>query len=164
MTMEAEAGLTFPQNVVLGISYRPTPVWNIEFNIDWTDWDQVDTVNIDQLIPASLALNWESSIYYELGATRQLGENWYVSAGYIYNENSVPSDTYHPWVPDQNRHFACLGVGFKRGNLSFDVAYQFGIGPERVVTGSPVSDAGQSADGTYKYISNAFAVTAGFTF
>jgi long-chain fatty acid transport protein len=164
MTMDAEAELTFPQNIVVGISFRPTPDWNIEFNVDWTDWDQVNTVNVDQLIPATLTLNWESSIYYELGVTRKLGENWRASLGYIFNENSVPDETYNPWIPDQDRHFACCGLGFKRGKLSLDVAYQFGIGPERTVTGSPISPVGQSADGIYKYISHAFAVTAGFSF
>src|SRR5262249_16313780 len=35
----------FPQNVSGGISYRPTPMWNIEADVDWTDWNSVDTLH-----------------------------------------------------------------------------------------------------------------------
>jgi long-chain fatty acid transport protein len=28
----------FPLTVVFGISYRPTPKWNLEFDADYTDW------------------------------------------------------------------------------------------------------------------------------
>src|SRR5688572_28550003 len=34
----ASAGIKFPQHVVFGYSFRPTPKWNFEFNLDWTDW------------------------------------------------------------------------------------------------------------------------------
>jgi long-chain fatty acid transport protein len=163
LTMDNEATLVFPQNIVFGISYRPTPAWNIEFDIDWTDWNQLNTVYIDQAIPDSLKLDWESSFYYELGLTRYFGDTW-VSAGYIYNENSVPTKTFNPWVSDQNRQFGCVGIGHKWRSLSFDLAYQFGFGPSRTVTGSPISNVGQSADGKYEYKSHAFAVSAGINF
>jgi len=28
----------FPPYVVGGISFRPTPDWNLEFDLDWTEW------------------------------------------------------------------------------------------------------------------------------
>ncbi|RYD55736.1 MAG: hypothetical protein EOP83_21555, partial [Verrucomicrobiaceae bacterium] len=37
-----EASLHFPQFIVGGISYRPNDDWNFEFNLDWTDWDQLN--------------------------------------------------------------------------------------------------------------------------
>jgi long-chain fatty acid transport protein len=44
----AEAHVPFPLNAVFGISYRPTPKWNLEFNADYTDWSTLDTVTIKQ--------------------------------------------------------------------------------------------------------------------
>src|SRR6185436_13360226 len=38
------ASLRFPQFVAGGISFRPTPDWNFEFDLDWTDWDYVNEV------------------------------------------------------------------------------------------------------------------------
>lgn len=99
------------------------------------------------------------SWYYEFGATRYFDNNWHVSAGYIYNENSVPDANYSPLVADMNRHFISLGVGRKGKNLDFDVAYQFGYGPTRTVTGS-----GGPQDGDYTFFSNAIAVSVGWHF
>ena len=35
----------FPLTAVFGISYRPTPKWNLEFDANYTDWNSFDTIN-----------------------------------------------------------------------------------------------------------------------
>ena len=92
-----------------------------------------------------------------------------VSAGYIYNENSVPDAYYNPLAADLDRHFFCLGAGHKGKRWDVDVTYQFGYGPSRTVSGSLPSSqpgffAGQTADGTYGFISHAVFVTVGMHF
>lgn len=165
ITVGSAAELPTPQNVVVGLSWRPTPKWNIEANVDWTDWNQLNTVAIRQVLPVPpLVLNWESSFYYELGVTRQLNNGWRVSAGYIYNENSIPDATFTPLVPDLDRQFLSVGLGRTTGKFSFDVAYQFGFAESRTVTGSPLTLAGQTADGTYDFRSHAVAVSLGWQF
>jgi long-chain fatty acid transport protein len=168
----AEADFPFPMNAIFGVSYRPTPAWNFEFNADYADWSAVDRLDIHQsrgfapLVPqdVSLSLGWEPSWYYEFGATRYLGGGWTVSAGYIFNENSVPDTHYNPLVADLDRHFLSIGTGFKGRKIGFDVAYQFGYGPERTVRGSAASPSGQTADGKYEFISHAVLVTLGYQF
>src|SRR5205814_6489634 len=86
----AETSFPFPLKVIAGISYRPTPDWNFEFDADYTDWSSLKTVTIKQATPfppllpqnIPLTLNWQSSWYYEFGGTRYLGNGWSVSAGY----------------------------------------------------------------------------------
>ena len=170
--VDANARFPFPLNAVFGISFRPTPAWNIEFNADYTDWSRLDTVTIHQARPfpplisqdLPLVFNWESSWYYEFGATRYLRNGWSVSAGYIYNENSVPDANYQPMVGDLDRHFLSIGTGFKGKQFAFDAAYQFGYGPTRTVTGSAPSGIGQTADGQYEFFSHAVLLTAGWHF
>ena len=111
-----------------------------------------------------LTLNWESSWYYEFGATRYLGNRWQVSGGYIYNENSVPSAHYTPLVSDLDRHFFCIGAGHHGEHLTIDLAYQLGYGPPRTVTGSAPSATGQTADGRYEFLSHALLLTFGWHF
>jgi long-chain fatty acid transport protein len=167
----ASADFPFPLKAIFGISYRPTPDWNLEFNADYTDWDMLGTVTVHQKNPppilplanVPLTLNWQSSWYYEFGATRYLGNGWRVSAGYIFNENSVPDAHYTPLVADLDRHFFSLGAGYKAERFEVDVAYQFGYGPSRVVTGSAGGAPGP-ADGTYDFISHALAVSVGVHF
>ncbi len=165
-SVPANADFPFPLKAIFGISYRPRPEWNFEFDADYTDWNSVDTVIIHQpssvVLPKNLPLplGWQSSWYYEFGATRYLSNGWHVSAGYIYNENSVPDAHYTPLVADLDRHFFSIGIGCKGRRIDFDVAYQFGYGFTRTVTGSAASAAGQTADGRYDFISHAVAVSA----
>ncbi|MSU58268.1 MAG: hypothetical protein EXS35_08820 [Pedosphaera sp.] len=173
----AEANYTFPLTAVLGVSFRPTPRWNLEFDADYTDWSSLGQIIIHQLsrppfpvqrnIPVNL--KWQPSWIFEVGATRACANDWQVSAGYLYNQNSVPDTFYTPLAADLDRHFFSLGAGHKGKRFDFDVAYQFGYGPARTVSGSsPASQpgffAGQTADGTYKFISHAVFVTVGIHF
>jgi len=169
---DAQADFQFPLKAEAGISYRPTPKWNVEFDADYIDWDSMGTVNIQQasgvpgLLPLDVpvTLDWQSSMYYELGATRYFDNGWHVSAGYIFNQNSLSSTHYSPLVADEDRHFFSVGLGHKGQHLDFDIAYQFGYGPDRTVTGNTPSAAGQTADGTYSFISNAVSVSVGWHF
>ncbi len=159
----------FPLKTILGISYRPTPKWNLEFDADYTDWSALGTVNVNQTSPPLSAipalatiqeqLDWESSWYFEWGATRYFDNGWHVSAGYIFNENSVPDKNYNPLVADMDRHFFSVGIGHKGKKYDFDIAYQFGYGPTRTVSGS-----GGPQDGDYSFISHAIAVSGGWHF
>ncbi len=167
----AESHLPTPMNVILGLSYRPTPHWNFEFDADYTDWNNLQTVvihrdNASAVLPQDVPVtfNWQPSWYYEFGGTRYFDNGWHVSAGYILNENAMPNAHYTPLVADEDRHFFSVGVGKKSKSLSFDVAYQFGYGPDRKVKGSGVSPAGQTADGTYGFISHAVIGSVGLNF
>jgi long-chain fatty acid transport protein len=106
---------------------------------------------------------------YEFGVTRYFDNGWRVSAGYVFNENSVPDAYYSPLAADMDRHFFSAGVGFRGKRLDFDLAYQFGYGPARTVTGSQPSSqpaflTGERADGTYDFISHAVMLTVGVHF
>ncbi|OQB88662.1 MAG: putative outer membrane protein precursor [Verrucomicrobia bacterium ADurb.Bin118] len=167
----ARANFPFPWNAVFGISYRPTPQWNFEFNADYTGWDRLGTVSVRQhhaplVLPQEIAvpLQWKASWYYEFGVTRYLNDRWLVSAGYIFNENSVPDAHYLPVVADLDRHFFCVGTGFHGDRLAVDLTYQFGYGPSHTVRGSALSPIGQSADGKYKFLSHAVLLTLGWQF
>jgi long-chain fatty acid transport protein len=168
----ASADFPFPVEAVFGISYRPTHKWNLEFDADYADWDALGTVTIHQATPSPyvpvanlpVALDWQSSWYFEWGATRYFDNGWHISAGYIFNENSVPDAHYTPAVADLDRHFLSIGTGYKGKRFDFDIAYQFGYGPTRTVAGSAASPAGQTADGQYDFISHAVAVSVGWHF
>jgi len=175
--LPASADFTFPLTAVVGISYRPTPKWNLEFDANYTDWGSFDKTTIYQrgqpppggTQNPELTFDWQPSWMYEFGVTRYFDSGWHISAGYVYNENSVPNDYYTPAAADLDRHFLSAGLGYNGKRFDFDVAYQFGYGPAHTVTGSTPSslagvNSGQTADGTYKFISQAVLVTLGMHF
>lgn len=171
----AQADFTFPLTAVFGISYRPSPKWNLEFDADYTDWSSIGTITIRQARvpsipdPPTLILDWQASWMYEFGVTRYFDNGWHASAGFVYNENSVPNAYYTPLLADLDRYFFSVGAGHKGKRFDFDIAYQFGYGPTHTVTGSTPSTiggqiAGQTADGNYDFISHAVLVTVGVHF
>jgi long-chain fatty acid transport protein len=173
---DAQTDFQFPLSAVVGISYRPTPKWNIEFDADYTDWSSFGSNTIHQAntspgiaknIP--LVLDWQASWMYELGVTRYFDNGWHASAGFVFNENSVPNKYYSPLAADMDRYFLSAGAGYKGRHFNFDIAYQFGCGPTHTVTSSkpssiPAVSTGQTANGDYDFISHAVSVSVGWRF
>lgn len=156
---DAEARFRFPQIITAGYSFRPAPDWNFEADVDWTDWDNLNTVTLRQHSgDIALPFNWESSFIYSFGATKWFAQKWSVSLGYIYSENSVPNESFNPIVPDSNRHIWSAGVGYHGEHFNCDLAYQYAWGPERTIAN------GTLADGKYEFQSHALALTVGWNF
>ena len=107
---------------------------------------------------------------YEFGVTRYFDSGWHASAGFVYNENSVPNSYYTPLAADMDRYFFSAGTGYKGKHFNFDIAYQLGYGPTHTVTGSKPSSTviqnttDENADGKYDFISQAVSVSAGWRF
>lgn len=100
----ASATFDFPEVIIAGWSFRPTPEWNLEVNIDWTNWDRLKTVTVNKASGAQpLTFNWASGYFYEFGATSYLSNGWNISGGLCYTENSTPDATFTPAVPDSDR-------------------------------------------------------------
>jgi long-chain fatty acid transport protein len=172
----ANMNLIFPMSAVGGVSYHPTPKWNMEFDASYSDWSSFGSTRIHQANPpfplqpiVPVALDWQSSWMYEFGITRYFENHWNVSGGYCFSGNSVPNSHYTPLAADMDRHFFSLGTGYQGQHLSFDLAYQIGYGPTHTVTGSTPSStpgqvAGQNGDGKYNFYCNAISASIGWHF
>src|SRR5215471_229917 len=106
----ATSSIKFPQFVVGGISFRPTETWNLEFDLDWTDWDSVKQIPIHGTAFADtvLPLNYRSSFMYEFGVTHLFGKGFFASIGYLYSENSSPDKDFNPIIPDSDLHLGSI--------------------------------------------------------
>jgi long-chain fatty acid transport protein len=151
------ASLDYPQYIDVGVSYRPNDDWNFEFNLDWTDWDSVDTATFKgtALGDVPLPFNYESGFMYEFGVTRQLQNGYWVSAGYVYSENSVPDETLTPLNPDGNLHIGSVGFGRRGDAWSWALGYHFAYNDGRSVTGNTPSAGGETSNGVYETFNNA---------
>jgi long-chain fatty acid transport protein len=158
----ADAKFQFPQNVTAGYSFRPTTNWNLELNVDWTDWHRLNTVALNNQFTGASAIpmDWQNSWFFEFGGTYYFENAWHLSAGYIYSMNSVPSATFNPAVPDSDRHILSVGIGKTYKHFSWDATYQFAYGPDRDIN----NGAGNPISGTYRFISHAIALSAGYHF
>jgi long-chain fatty acid transport protein len=155
-SVETSAKINFPRTALGGISFRPTPKWNLEFDLSWTQWSKINTITFQNSpapfgVPVPLTLDYRDSFIYDFGVTRQLGKGYYASVGYIYSELSNPNANYNPVDPDANLHLGNFGFGHCGKHLDWAVAYQFAYNGGRTVSG----DSNTLADGTYKTFNNA---------
>ncbi len=156
---DSDATIPYPSTLRGGYSFRPTSDWNFEFDVEWTDWDRLNTVTLHQKSGAlAIPFNYQSSLFYEFGVTRQLPWNSSVSAGYIYSENSVPNESFSPLVPDSNRHVFSVGFGKQFERYSWNLSYQYAFGPRRTIA------QGTTADGDYRFESHAVSISVGYHF
>lgn len=148
------AKINYPRTALGGISFRPTPDWNLEFDLSWTQWSKINQITFQNSpfgIPVSLTLDYRDSFIYDFGVTRQLGKGYYASVGYIFSQASNPSANYNPVDPDANLNLGNFGFGHHGEHFDWAVAYQFAYNAGRTVVG----DSNTSADGTYKTFNNA---------
>lgn len=157
VSLPTNAALEYPQYIDVGVSYRPNEDWNFEFNLDWTDWDDIDVSFFrgTALGDVPLPFHYDSGFMYEFGVTRQLQSGYWVSAGYVYSENSVPDATLTPLNPDADLHVGSVGFGRRGEEWSWALGYHFAYNGGRTVTGNLPSLGGETADGTYETFNHA---------
>lgn len=160
-TTSTSATIDFPQFVVGGISFRPTTNWNFEFDADWTEWNDVKSIVLQNTAFGNvpIALNYRNSWVYDFGATRQLGHGYFASVGYIYSENASPDANYNPLIPDANLQLGSVGFGHHGRHWDWAVAYHFAYGDRTVQ-----NDSNAAADGTYRTFNNAVNVSTTLKF
>jgi long-chain fatty acid transport protein len=154
--------LQFPQYVIAGISYRPTPDWNLEVNVDWTDWDRINSTSFRDTafgnIP--LPLNWKSSFLCEAGATRYLKNGYWVAGGYFFSGNSTSDENFTPIVPDTDLHVGSVGFGRKGEHWRWALSAQIIAGGWREVS----NNVNPAVNGRYQWFNQAVNATIGYHF
>lgn len=153
----ADMDFMAPARAAFGYSYRPAPGWNIEANIEWLDWDALDTLTLEtNSVPGTtqipVAFEWKSSFIYELGASYMTESGYVFAAGYDFNENAQPDANFNPGVSDADRHWFNVGFGRKMDFATWMLSYQFGYS-NRTVTGATGTAA--PANGKYEARHNA---------
>jgi long-chain fatty acid transport protein len=135
-----------PSTTAIGYCYRPTEDWSFEANVEYVNWNELNTLHLTKKSgDVAIPFNWDSNFVYSVGATRFLCGGWSVSAGYNYIENSQPDSSFNPGISDADRHWFSAGVGQKLEGFRWNFAYQYAFS-NRDVSGSP----GGISDGTYK--------------
>jgi long-chain fatty acid transport protein len=148
------ARIDLPQIVGAGYAFRPTPRLKIEIDVEWTNWDTVDRLAFRSSDPTvdgtAISLDWEDSFTVKAGVEYRVSEHWTVRGGYAFWQNSVPTRTFSPLVPDSDLHSFTTGLGYATGCWRVDVAYLYNHWTARTVRGSvnsPIVDGKWESDG-----------------
>jgi long-chain fatty acid transport protein len=187
LVSDARTTLVIPQAFVFGLAYWPVRddrrEWKLEVDLDKTDWSAFKNtdVHLSNGLVIPVARNWEDTLTVMVGTEYKwldpgLLPHWNVAlrGGYWYSENTIPSQTFDPAVPDGNHHTVSVGLGFlcKAGGhfvgfvscgeesskaawyrptaIGLDLSYQALMYETREISGNtPPLTAGAFVNGTY---------------
>lgn len=164
-----------PQSVDFGYSFRPTPKWTLNFDLEWTDWSGIkESVNsypdVNPLQAAILATgnqprDWHSVLSESAGAQYAVTDQLRVRLGYLHHQTPIGNDTFDTAFYDATFNSVTTGAGFDlTRNLTLDIAYVAAFYTTRKVNNTIGNAFGANLSGKYSQFINIGMATLTYKF
>ena len=155
--------ITFPSQLVAGVSFRPVEVLNLLFDYQRTGWSSFDKFDIDFQGTGgqdrTLNLNYRNTNTYRAAAQFDYSDAVAIRLGYRYNTAATPRGT--PFLPEGERNYYTAGIGWRiTQGFSADFSYQYINQPDR--RGAVRPD--EPVIGVYGATGQTFGVTVSYHF
>jgi len=161
---QIRTSIDFPSVAALGVATTAIPNWDIEADITRTGWSSFKSLDIQFVTtPASNITrpqNWKSTNSFRLGGNRNIGTDWAVRLGAVYDQNPQPTVGVGPLLPDSDRIGATFGLGYHAGPFIVDLSDMVLHFKKRSTNGI----SGDNFNGTYRTDANLIAVNLGYKF
>jgi len=128
----AEANVTFPDSVVVGLRHELSTDWTVLAGLTWTNWSLLDELAVSFGNPAqpsaTLPADWQDAVYVSAGVVYRSTERLSLRAGIGYDQSPIPDSTRSPRLPGSDAVTLTAGAGFKlNDSVSLDLAIQYAI-------------------------------------
>jgi long-chain fatty acid transport protein len=124
-TTKASGMLELPATAALGVAYTLDRL-TLSADADWTFWSSYNELKItNATVPAYSTTSpkrWKDVCALRLGAEYRVTDPLALRAGFVYDPTPVPADTLGPELPDATRMNYMVGVGYKIGKVTIDLA------------------------------------------
>jgi long-chain fatty acid transport protein len=171
---DAATTFKFPDIFTAGLSFNLTRALLVAVDVQYFTWSRYDQYTIDLTYPSGdtdeeLVLeNWKNSWIARLGLQYDVTENLALRAGFMYDKTPQPVESMDPNLPDADRIVPTLGLGYKFGRFTIDVAYQHEKfkdrkSPNRMIYYVPAYGI-NFGEGTYKMTGHLIGVSLGYSF
>jgi len=172
----ANTDITLPQQVHVGVCYKGLYPLTFEVAARWEGWSTYDQLKIkfDKSVAGKTGTvekkDWKDTWSGSIGMKYQVSEPVAILAGYLYQDNPIPDETFEPAIPDANAHLFTVGTSIKHKQFKVDLAYGYqklqnrnknnDVGAESSIPG--LLDA--RANGKYKSHLHMVGVSLTYTF
>jgi Long-chain fatty acid transport protein len=158
--------LTFPAQVVAGLSFDATERLTLLADYQYTRWSSFDEIPIDfeKAPDQTRKENYNDTHALRLGGSYDLTEELTAQAGYFFNTPAAPDEVVTPLLPEAQRNQVTLGLGWRPTDLlEVHASYQLLLQNDRRgrVRGGP-SEQAPTTDlnsGLYEFGANLFGTT-----
>lgn len=172
------AELPLPTVVTWGVSFRPTPKWELAIDLQWNGWSAYKTLNVEfnetelNIAPIISEKNYSNTLAFRFGGQYKATDWLTARMGMYVDESPVDSNYLNPETPSMTKISYTAGLSFRPARfVSIDLAYCYvsSADPER--SGSyPIYQYGNPSQltevfsGNYKLHANVFSIGVGFSF
>jgi len=161
-----ETELTFPFQLVAGVSFQATERLLLLADYQLTGWSAFDEIPIDfeKATDTVREENYDNTHAMRLGAEYDVLDQLTARVGYLYNTAAAPDEVVTPLLPENDRNQFTIGLGWRPvETLEVNVSYHLLQQNSRrgrvrsALDGEPVStDLNQ---GLYEFGANLFGTT-----
>jgi long-chain fatty acid transport protein len=143
----ANATVAMPATFALGAAYTIGKL-TMEADADWTFWSSFSSlpITIQKPVPTLFSTEnpkrWEDVVALRLGVEYRVTDPLTLRAGFVYDPSPVPADTMGPELPDALKLDYTVGVGYKIGPWTIDVAGMYIDKKDRTVNNQAITAAG----------------------
>jgi long-chain fatty acid transport protein len=139
-----ETEITWPMWFAVGVAVRPIDGLVLTFDVQYTDWKQIDVLELsfeDPFWDATMALSgenemdmfWESKTQFRVGAEYKVSDSFALRGGYYYDPTPSPDKTLNVLLPSATFNGFCGGFGYNTNGLALDFTVEYLTGKNRDV-------------------------------
>ena len=163
----ADAKFTLPAQFFAGVAFRPTNRWVVEAAAMFEEYSSYDNLRVEVAQPIAgqttmvIPKNWSNVWGYLFGASYLTDSGYRLSAGYLYEENPVPDETFEPGTSGLDKHTLTAGIGGEFRDIGWRISYAYDIYEDRDIENSGV-DA--TMNGTHSQKNQSLAISFAYHF
>jgi long-chain fatty acid transport protein len=153
--------ITFPSQLVAGVSFRPVEVLNLLFDYQHTGWSSFNrfVLDFENRGLDTLNLNYRNTNTFRAAAQFDYSDALAFRLGFRYNTAATPRAT--PFLPEGERNYYTAGIGWRATRaLTADFSFQYINQPDR--RGAVRPD--EPAIGLYSVTGQTFGFTLSYHF
>lgn len=164
-----ETELTFPAQVIVGVSVNATERVQLLLDYQWNGWSSLGEIPLDfekDALDDVRELNYDNTSAIRFGAQYDLLDNLTLRGGYLFNTAAAPDATVTPLLPEASRNHFTLGFSYQPvDRLDLGVAYQRLNQSDRIGRvrdarpGEDVESLAELNEGLYAFGANLIGVT-----
>jgi len=126
-----KVNVVLPEMVTIGLRQQITPLATLLAGFEWTNWSRDGFPRVQDQVTGTvhgatpyLPLAYKDGWFASIGGEYKINDAWTARAGLAYEKSPIATDTRSTRLPDNDRIWASLGVGYKYNDeISFDVGY-----------------------------------------
>jgi long-chain fatty acid transport protein len=123
--------VVLPETATLGVKQVVTKDITLLAGVEWTNWSRLkspaifdQTTGLPHGLQPNLPLDYKDGWYFSAGAEYQFNPQWTGRVGLAYEVTPIKDASRSTRLPDNDRVWASLGLGYKLNDkLNFDVGY-----------------------------------------